>query len=262
MNTLTHGITDVYKKAGVSATSMNAWYLSIKPLLDLVLATLMLVVSAPIILLCMLLVKMTSRGPAIYSQDRLGQWGRTIRIYKIRTMYRDSERHTGATWCLPGDPRVTPIGRFLRWAHLDELPQLVNVLRGEMSLVGPRPERPELVGSIERALPRSRRRLTVRPGLTGLAQVQQGPDTDLLTVSRKLSYDLYYVKRACFWLDARVLIGTVLKCSGVPFATIGWALGFPGKGLRFERESTASGEGSPPLRRGYRRLVSMIVERA
>jgi len=138
---------------------------------------------------------------------------------------------------------VTPIGRFLRWAHLDELPQLVNILRGEMSLIGPRPERPELVGPIERALPCYRRRLSVRPGLTGLAQVQLGPDTDLLTVSRKLSYDLYYVRRVCFWLDIRVLLGTVLKCSGVSFSTIGRILGLPGHGnARLQRRSLPSGQ--------------------
>ena len=108
-------------------------------------------------------------------------------------MYQDSERHSGATWCLPGDPRVTPVGRVLRFTHLDELPQLINVLLGEMSLVGPRPERPEFLPKLERALPDYRRRLAVRPGVTGLAQVQQPPDTDLLSVRRKLNYDLYYV---------------------------------------------------------------------
>jgi lipopolysaccharide/colanic/teichoic acid biosynthesis glycosyltransferase len=190
----------------------------------------MLLVTAPFILISMLLVRLTSRGPMIYAQKRLGQEGRTITIYKIRTMYQDAERETGPVWSRPGDPRVTPIGRVLRWAHLDELPQLLNILRGEMSLVGPRPERPELVGPLEQALPGYRRRLAVRPGLTGLAQVQQGPDTCLSTVRRKLKYDLYYVKRFCFWLDVRVLLGTVLKCTGVPFEQIGRMLRLPGCG--------------------------------
>ena len=157
---------------------------------------------------------------------------------------------------------MTPIGRFLRWAHLDELPQLVNILRGEMSLVGPRPERPELAGPIERALPTYRRRLSVRPGLTGLAQVQQGPDTDLLTVSRKLRYDLYYVRRMCFWLDLRVLIGTIFKCSGVPFDTIGRVLRLPGKVVRFERGSLAPDEDAPPLLLGSCRRASILEETA
>ena len=217
MSAIAHGILDVNAESRLGAKSIDTRYESVKPLLDFPLAALMLLVSAPIILIAMLLVRMTSRGPAIYTQKRLGQGGRTITIYKIRTMYQDCERETGPTWSLPGDARVTPVGRFLRWAHLDELPQLVNILRGEMSLVGPRPERPELVAQIERALPSYRRRLTVRPGLTGLAQVQQPPDTDLFTVRRKLNYDLYYVERMSLWLDLRVLLATVLKCSGVPF---------------------------------------------
>ena len=114
----------------------------------------------------------------------------------------------------PGDPRVTHIGRFLRWSHVDELPQLINILKGEMSLVGPRPERPEFIDQLERALPDYRRRLFVRPGLTGLAQVQQPPDTDLVSVRRKLNYDLYYVDRMNPWLDFRLIVGTALKCLG------------------------------------------------
>jgi lipopolysaccharide/colanic/teichoic acid biosynthesis glycosyltransferase len=215
-------------------------------LLDLPLAALILLFSSSFILIAMLLVRLSSRGPAIYSQNRLGRRGRPIRIYKIRTMYNDSERETGPVWSVPGDPRVTPIGRFLRWAHLDELPQLVNVLRGEMSLVGPRPERPELAGPIERALPAYRRRLAVRPGLTGLAQVLQSPDTDLLSVRRKLNLDLYYLERMSFWLDLRVLVGTVLKCSGVPFDTIRRVLRFPGNDVHDEREALAASQGSPP----------------
>jgi lipopolysaccharide/colanic/teichoic acid biosynthesis glycosyltransferase len=205
----------------------------------------MLLLTAPFILVSMLLVRLTSRGPIIYAQKRLGEEGRTITIYKIRSMYQDAERDTGAVWSLPGDPRVTPVGRFLRWAHLDELPQLVNVLRGEMSLVGPRPERPELVGPLERALPEYRRRLVVRPGLTGLAQVQQSPDTALHTVRRKLNYDLYYVERMSFWLDIRVLMATVLKCLGVPFDTIGRVLVFPGNDIHFERQLPPSDQDLP-----------------
>ena len=179
MSAIANGILDVDAGSRLGAKSTDTRYESLKPSLDSLLAALLLLVSAPVILIATLLVRLTSRGPAIYTQKRLGQGGRTITIYKIRTMCQDSERETGPTWSVPGDARVTPVGRFLRWAHLDELPQLVNILRGEMSLVGPRPERPELAAQIERALPRYRRRLTVRPGLTGLAQVRQRPDTDL-----------------------------------------------------------------------------------
>jgi lipopolysaccharide/colanic/teichoic acid biosynthesis glycosyltransferase len=245
MSAMAHSILNVDEESRERAKSIDIRYESIKPFLDFPLAALMLLVTAPIILVAMLLVKLTSRGRAIYTQQRLGQGGRTITIYKIRTMYQDSERDTGPVWSLPGDPRVTPVGRFLRGAHLDELPQLVNILRGEMSLVGPRPERPELVAQIERALPRYRQRLTVRPGLTGLAQVRQDPDIDLFTVRRKLNFDLYYVERMSFWLDLRVLLGTVLKCSGVRFDTIGRILQFPDERIHFVGESPSSGQELP-----------------
>jgi lipopolysaccharide/colanic/teichoic acid biosynthesis glycosyltransferase len=202
-------------------------YQSIKPWLDYAMALVLLLFSAPLALLAMALVKLSSRGPSIYCQKRLGLGGKIFTIYKIRTMYQDSERDCGPTWSTPGDPRVTPVGRLLRSCHLDELPQLINVLMGEMSLVGPRPERPEFLEPLERDLPGYRRRLAVRPGLTGLAQVQQPPDTDLFSVRRKLSYDLYYVERLNLWLDFRLILGTALKCLGVPFVWIGRILQLP-----------------------------------
>jgi lipopolysaccharide/colanic/teichoic acid biosynthesis glycosyltransferase len=119
------------------------------------------------------------------------------------------------------------VGRVLRSTHLDELPQLINVLMGEMSLVGPRPERPEFLLGLERAFPEYRRRLAVRPGVTGLAQVQQPPDTCLESVRRKLAYDLSYVDGLSPWLDLRIVLATPLKCLGVPFAWIGVVLRLP-----------------------------------
>jgi len=202
----------------------NNRYESIKPWLDFALALVMLFFTAPIIILFMVLTKLSSRGPSIYVQRRLGLGGKVFTIYKIRTMYEDSERDGVAIWCVPGDPRVTPVGRFLRWSHVDELPQLINVLKGEMSLVGPRPERPEFLEQFERALSDYRQRLTVRPGLTGLAQVQQPADTDHYSVSRKLNYDLGYVERMSLWFDVRVMVATVLMCLGVPFVWIGRTL--------------------------------------
>src|SRR5262249_56317768 len=115
---------------------------------------------------------------------------------------------TGPRWSMPGAPRVTPLGWFLRASHLDELPQLLNVLKGEMSLIGPRPERPEFIPELERALPCYRQRLNVRPGVTGLAQVQLPADSNLASVRRKLAYDLYYVERLSPWLDRRLLACT------------------------------------------------------
>src|SRR5439155_655859 len=179
-------------------------YLASKRALDLVVTLMLAVPAAALILLSALLVKLTTRGPAFYSQIRLGQGGRPFRLYKIRTMIIDAEKD-GACWSRPDDSRITPVGHFLRATHLDELPQLWNVLLGDMSLVGPRPERPEFVPSLEQAVPRYHDRLLIRPGLTGLAQLQLPPDTDLESVRRKLACDLYYVQHLGLWLDLRLI---------------------------------------------------------
>jgi lipopolysaccharide/colanic/teichoic acid biosynthesis glycosyltransferase len=201
-------------------------YDSIKSPRDLLLASLLLIIFSPFILLALIVVRLTSRGPVIYTQQRLGLDGKPFTILKIRTMYRDSELD-GPTWSRPGDPRVTPFGRFLRWSHADELPQLLNVLRGEMSMIGPRPERPEIIDRLEGTFPRYRDRLAVRPGLTGLSQVLQRPDTDLESVRRKLSYDLYYVESKTPWLDFRIGVATMLLFLGLPGWMMAGLMGFP-----------------------------------
>jgi lipopolysaccharide/colanic/teichoic acid biosynthesis glycosyltransferase len=193
------------------------WYLSCKTATEVTLAAALLVLTAPVIGLAALLVKLTSRGPAFYTQTRVGRNGRLFTIYKIRTMVDKCESLTGPRWAIPGDPRITPVGQFLRVSHLDELPQLINVLRGQMSLIGPRPERPEFVPELERAVPLYRHRLAVRPGVTGLAQVHLPGDTDVDSVRRKLAYDLYYIERLSPWLDLRILFCTVLYAVGIPF---------------------------------------------
>jgi lipopolysaccharide/colanic/teichoic acid biosynthesis glycosyltransferase len=185
------------------------------------------VIALPLIVVAAMLVKLTSRGPAFYTQTRVGRNGRLFTIYKIRTMVHNCESLTGPRWSMPGDPRVTPLGWFLRITHVDELPQLLNVLRGEMSLIGPRPERPEFVPELESSLPSYRQRLTVRPGVTGLAQVQQRADTDLDSVRRKLAYDLYYIRHLGFWMDVRLLIGTALRTIGLWFGALGRLLRIP-----------------------------------
>jgi lipopolysaccharide/colanic/teichoic acid biosynthesis glycosyltransferase len=197
--------------------SPHTWYVWCKSFLDFALALTLLLLTAPLVVLAALLIKLTSRGPVFYCQTRLGRHGKPYTIIKLRTMLHNCERRSGPKWSQPGDPRVTPVGRFLRKSHLDELPQLFNVLRGEMSLVGPRPERPEFVPQLERVIPHYRKRLEVRPGLTGLAQIQLPPDSDLASVRRKLAYDLYYVHRIGPWLDFRILVGTALYVLGVPF---------------------------------------------
>jgi len=189
-----------------------------KILMDFAVAATLLVLSAPFMLMAMILVKLTSRGPALYAQKRLGLDGRIFTIYKIRSMWHNCESTSGPRWSSVGDARITPVGRILRATHLDELPQLWNVLRGEMSLVGPRPERPEIVPLLEQSIPQYRERLRVLPGLTGLAQVQLPPDTDLQRVRRKLACDLYYVQFVGPWLDLRIMVGTACYLLGIPFA--------------------------------------------
>jgi lipopolysaccharide/colanic/teichoic acid biosynthesis glycosyltransferase len=193
-------------------------YVATKRVMDVVLAALLAIPALPMVLVAMAVVRLTSRGRAIYSQTRLGLGGRPFTIYKIRTMFDRCEERSGPRWSdHRGDPRVTPVGWYLRKFKVDELPQLWNVLRGEMSLIGPRPERPVFVGDLEVAIPHYRRRLLVRPGLTGLAQVQLPPDTDLESVRLKLACDLYYIQHLSLAMDLRILLGTANYLAGIPF---------------------------------------------
>lgn len=184
--------------------------------LDRALALTMLLPGLPIIAVLICLVRLTSPGPAIFRQVRVGLNGKTFTLFKIRTMRIDAESPgTGPVWSKPGDPRTTRLGRFLRDAHLDELPQLFNVLRGDMSLVGPRPERPEFVVVLAKQLPGYRQRLDVLPGITGLAQINLPPDTNIESVRKKLTLDIAYIDSLCFWLDFRLLLCTCLSMFGV-----------------------------------------------
>jgi lipopolysaccharide/colanic/teichoic acid biosynthesis glycosyltransferase len=205
---------------GSSVHPVRGWYPTCKAGAEFLVALGLVVATAPVMLAAALLVKLTSRGPAVYRQTRLGLGGQPFTILKLRSMYQDCERHTGACWAIRSDPRVTPVGRFLRFTHLDELPQLFNVLRGEMSLIGPRPERPEIVPKLERDIPRYGERVVVRPGLTGLAQVSTPADVELDCVRRKLAYDLYYIEALGPWLDLRIIVGTGLKVFGASFSLI------------------------------------------
>lgn len=197
----------------------RAWYPPCKAVIEFLAALFLLVATAPVHLLAALLVKLTSSGPAFYWQTRLGRGGREFTIYKIRSMYDQCESVSGVRWSGKGDPRVTPLGRVLRLTHIDELPQLWNVLKGDMSLIGPRPERPEVVEErqLDLLIPRYRERLQIRPGVTGFAQVQLPADFDLEGVRRKLAYDLYYVEAMNPWMDLCIVLSTALKMVGVPF---------------------------------------------
>jgi lipopolysaccharide/colanic/teichoic acid biosynthesis glycosyltransferase len=187
---------------------MTGVYLAFKTVAEWCAAATLTVLAAPALFALAMMVKLASPGPALYSQVRLGLGGRKFRIWKLRTMFHNCEAATGPIWARADDQRVTRLGRILRDTHLDELPQLFNVLRGEMSLIGPRPERPEIAERIEAALPGFHRRLSVKPGLTGLAQLSLPADSDMANVTYKLAQDLFYVQHQGLLLDLRIVVST------------------------------------------------------
>ncbi len=205
----------------------QALYLWIKGAGDRLAGLILLVLFSPVIAIAALLVRRNSHGPAFYSQVRVGLCGQPFWIYKLRTMYHNCEAGEGAKWCMKGDSRVTPVGRWLRRLHIDELPQLWNVVRGDMSLVGPRPERPEFVVPLDKMIPGYTGRLAVKPGVTGLAQIQRPADTDVESVRKKLVLDLCYVRAIGASLDLRIMMGTVLYLAGVSYAGVGRIMGLP-----------------------------------
>ena len=166
------------------------------------------VLALPLMLLVALAVKLFSKGPVFYKQTRAGRDGVPFTLYKFRSMYPDAEADSGAVWASKDDPRATPIGRWLRILRLDEMPQLFNVIRGEMSLVGPRPERPEFVHMLQEKIPYYRQRLCVKPGITGWAQINHKYGDTVEDVTIKLEYDLYYIKNLAPSLDAYILFHT------------------------------------------------------
>ena len=179
-----------------------------KRVFDVVSAGLGLLFAMPLMLLTAAAIKLDSPGPALYSQVRLGEFGRRFHIHKFRSMRTDAEKN-GAVWAAEADPRVTRVGNVIRKLRIDELPQLWNVLVGEMSLVGPRPERPEFTSMLEREIPYFRQRLCVKPGVTGHAQVRCRYGASLEDAVEKLQHDLYYMKRMSIWFDMSILIDTV-----------------------------------------------------
>jgi lipopolysaccharide/colanic/teichoic acid biosynthesis glycosyltransferase len=184
-------------------------YFQYKAYFDIFLAGILLIPGFPLIAFLVLLVKLTSKGPGIYSQVRVGRSGKLFTIYKIRSMVIDAEQGTGAVWASQRDPRVTWLGAILRKFHFDELPQLFNVLRGEMALVGPRPERPEFVTVLDREIDGYLYRLNVTPGVTGFAQLNLPPDEVIADVRRKIALDFEYMEKASFFFDIRLILATV-----------------------------------------------------
>lgn len=186
-----------------------AWEKRTKRIVDVLVAAVVIVVGLPVWALIAAAVRATSPGGAIYRQTRVGRGGRPFTMLKFRTMVHGAERDTGPVWAQKADARVTPLGRWLRRLRLDELPQFWNVLVGEMSLVGPRPERPFFVEKLTQKIPLYSRRHRVQPGITGLAQVKWRYDSDLDDVRQKLKYDLFYIETMSLRLDAKILLQTV-----------------------------------------------------
>jgi exopolysaccharide biosynthesis polyprenyl glycosylphosphotransferase len=172
-------------------------------------AAIALIIAAPVILLVALLVKLTSHGPVLFSQDRVGLNGKVFRIFKFRSMVVNAEAATGAVWAKKNDPRVTAFGKFIRKTRLDELPQIFNVLRGDMAIVGPRPERPEFVTVLSEQIPFYRQRHSVKPGVTGWAQINYKYGETIEDTIVKLEYDLYYIKNLSPALDLFIMLNTV-----------------------------------------------------
>lgn len=186
-------------------------YFSWSGLLSRATGWLLLIPGLPITALLVVLVRLTSKGPGIYHQVRVGLNGQDFTMYKIRTMRSDAEAATGAVWCSKRDPRITRVGNVLRLLHLDELPQLWNMARGEMCLIGPRPERPEFTQVLEELVPGYTDRLLVKPGITGLAQINLPPDSDLNSVRRKLVLDREYIETASLSMDFRIAMRTLFR---------------------------------------------------
>jgi lipopolysaccharide/colanic/teichoic acid biosynthesis glycosyltransferase len=180
----------------------------IKRLGDLVVALVLLLLASPLIALAGVLIRLEDGGPVFYSQERTGLFGKIIRIWKLRTMHTKAEA-VGAQWAKRDDPRITKIGAWLRRTRIDELPQLVAVLKGEMSLIGPRPERPEIELDLEERIPHYRSRHWVRPGLSGWAQVCYPYGASIDDSRKKLSYDIFYLRNANLFLEAFILIKTI-----------------------------------------------------
>ncbi len=184
---------------------MPEWEKKLKRLMDIIVSLLILLLSAPITILTSIAIKIDSEGPIFFKQERLGQNGKPFKVLKFRSMINDAEKHTGPVWSQKDDPRVTRMGKFVRRVRIDEIPQMYNVLKGEMSLVGPRPERAFFVEKLSQEIPYYKRRLKVRPGVTGWAQIKHKYDETIDDVKIKLRYDLFYIENMSIRMDFKIL---------------------------------------------------------
>jgi sugar transferase (PEP-CTERM system associated) len=188
---------------------VNEGFLIFRRIVSVLVSLCILLCFAPILPFIILGIKLTSKGPILFSQNRVGRNGHVFKLYKFRTMRQDAEAKTGAVWAQQNDPRITSFGRFMRKTRLDEVPQLWNVLKGDMGFVGPRPERPEFVQWLIGAIPYYNLRHIIRPGLTGWAQVKYQYGASLEETQQKLQYDLYYIKHISVMLDLMIIFGTI-----------------------------------------------------
>lgn len=188
---------------------MPLWEKKLKRLLDIIVALLLLAANSPVLLMTIIAIRLDSKGPVFFKQERSGLNGKPFKMVKFRSMYHDAEKHTGPVWSQKDDPRITRVGRIIRKLRIDELPQMYNVLKGEMSLVGPRPERPFFVEKLSEQIPYYKRRLKVRPGITGWAQIKHKYDESIEDVKIKLRYDLFYIENMSIRMDMKILFRTI-----------------------------------------------------
>ncbi len=194
---------------GMLLTFLRRTYLFIKRIFDIAGSLIGIVLTAPIMLLAVLLIKFTSKGPILYTQVRVGKDGKNFRMYKFRTMKVDAEKETGPVWAQRNDHRLIRVGGLMRKMRIDELPQFFNVLIGNMSLIGPRPERPTFVEQLKNQVQNYEHRLAVKPGITGLAQVRHRYDETIEDVKKKVKYDIFYIKNMNFWHDVAIAFRTI-----------------------------------------------------
>jgi exopolysaccharide biosynthesis polyprenyl glycosylphosphotransferase len=188
---------------------MPEWEKKLKRIIDVFVSLIILVITSPIVLATAIAIKFDSPGDILFKQERCGLNGKVFKIYKFRSMRSDAEKTSGPVWSQKGDPRITRVGKFIRKVRIDEIPQFINVLKGEMSIVGPRPERPYFVEKLSEQIPYYQRRLKVRPGITGWAQVKHKYDETIEDVKTKLRYDLFYIENMSLRMDFKILFRTV-----------------------------------------------------
>lgn len=193
----------------INPEPMPEWENNTKRLMDIILSFLILALTLPLLILVAIAIKIESKGPVFFLQERVGMLGKVFKIVKFRSMYHNAEKKTGPVWSTKDDPRITKVGKFIRKVRIDEIPQVINVFKGEMSLIGPRPERPYFVDLLAKEIPYYRRRLRVKPGITGWAQVRHKYDESLDDVKAKVRYDLFYIENMSLRMDLKILIRTI-----------------------------------------------------